>query len=444
MAAVAGGSLREIARRARIDVRPLSTSRDFRLLFTSALVTYLGTMITYVAVPFQVKELTGSLVAVGLVGAAELVPLVVFGLWGGALADAVDRRRMVLLSEAAMCLLSGMLLANALLASPQVWPLYAVAGLLAALDGLQRPSLEALVPRIVPHDQLAAASALSSLRGNVGMIVGPAAGGLLIASYGVATAYAADVLTFLGSLVALAFMRASPPPLNAGRPNLAGIVTGLRYSVRRRELLGTYLVDMAAMFLAMPTALFPFVADELGAPWALGLLYSAGAVGSLLATLASGWTSHVHRHGRAVCYAAAVWGAAIAGFGLASNVWLALALLAVAGGADMVSGLFRATIWNQTIPDELRGRLAGIELLSYSTGPLLGHARAGVVAALTSVRTSILSGGVLCVVAVAAIGAAMPSLLRYDDRTNPHAQRERQRRAALSTASAGPSGSAAQ
>lgn len=414
----------------RIDVRPLRGSRDFRLLFTSGLVTYLGSMTTYVAVPFQVKEITGSVLAVGAIGVAELVPLVVFGLWGGALADAVDRRRMVLLSEAAMCVLSAALLANALLPAPQVWPLYVFAGLFAALDGLQRPSLEALVPRIVPHDQLAAASALSWLRGNVGMILGPALGGLLIASHGVGAAYAFDVLTFAGSLVALAFMRASPPPPDADRPSLAGIMTGLRYALRRRELLGTYLVDIAAMFFAMPTALFPFVADELGTPWALGLLYSAGAVGSLVATLTSGWTSHVHRHGRAICYAAAVWGVAMAGFGLAGNVWLALVLLTVAGGADMVSGLFRGTIWNQTIPDELRGRLAGIELLSYSTGPLLGHTRAGVVAALTSVRFSIVSGGVLCVVAVAAIAAAMPSLLRYDDRTNPYAQRERQRRAA--------------
>jgi MFS family permease len=430
--AVAG--LREIARRARIDVRPLRTSRDFRLLFTSGLVTYLGSMITYVAVPFQVKELTGSVVAVGLVGLAELIPLVVFGLWGGALADAIDRRRMVLLSEASMCLLATTLLVNALLPHPQVWPLYVVAALLAAFDGLQRPSLEALVPRIVPHDQLAAASALSMLYGTVGMIVGPAVGGLLITSYGVSVGYAADVVTFLASLVALALMRASPPPVDAERPSLATIVAGLRYAVHRRELIGTYLVDIAAMFFAMPTALFPFVADQLGTPWALGLLYSAGSVGALLATLTSGWTSHVHRHGLAVCYAAAVWGAAIAGFAFVGNVWLALALLTIGGGADMVSGLFRSTIWNQTIPDELRGRLAGIELLSYSTGPLLGQARAGMVAALTSVRTSIASGGLLCVVAVVAIAAAMPSFLRYDDRTNPYAIRERQRRSTLSTA----------
>jgi MFS family permease len=410
----------------RLDTRPWRTSRDFRLLVSSGSVSMIGSFVTYVAVPFQIKELTGSYVAVGLIGAAEIVPLVVFGLYGGALADAVDRRRMVLLSEAAMCLLSCVLLVNALVPRPQLWPIYLVAGLVAALDGLQRPSLDALIPRIVAHDQLAAASALSTLRWNVGQILGPAFGGLLVASAGVAVAYAVDVVSFLASLAAMAMMRASPPPLGAQRPSLRGIVAGLRYACSRQELLGTYLVDMAAMFFAMPVALYPFVADELDAPWALGLLYSAGAVGSLLATLTSGWTSHVHRHGRAVAYAAAGWGLAIALFGLTRNIWVALACLTAAGAADMVSGIFRSTIWNQTIPDELRGRLAGIELLSYSTGPILGQARAGGMAALTSVRASLWSGGLLCVAAVGLLAVALPRFVAYDSRTNPHAVRMRE------------------
>jgi MFS family permease len=405
-------------RRTRLDITPLRTSRDFRLLFTGGAVSFLGSMVTYVALPFQVYELTGSTLAVGLLGVAELLPLILFGLYGGALADAVDRRRMVLTAELLLTCMSALLLINALLPEPRLWPLYVIAGAVAALDGLQRPSLDALVPRLVTRQELPAASALASLRGNLGMIGGPAIGGLLVATTGVASAYALDVLTFGASLVALAMMRPVPPAANAKRASVRGIAEGLRYAMSRQDLLGTYLVDMAAMFFAMPLALYPAVAaDVLQQPWTLGLLYSAGSVGSLLAALTSGWTSSVHRHGLAVALGAGMWGLSIVGFGLAGNVWLALAFLVVAGAADMVSGLFRSVLWNQTIPDELRGRLAGIELLSYSTGPLLGHVRAGGVATLWSVRGSIVSGGVACVFAVAALTAALPKFRDYDART---------------------------
>jgi MFS family permease len=364
-----------------------------------------------------------------MLGVAELVPLIAFGLWGGALADAVDRRRMVLLTELAFTLLSAALLLNALLPQPQIWPIFLIAAMVAALDGLQRPSLDALIPRIVAHDQLAAASALSSLRMNLGMIGGPAVGGILIATLGVAAAYALDVVTFLASLIALAAMRAAPPPVGAEKPSLSRVAEGVRYAVSRPELLGTYAVDTAAMLFAMPVALYPAVAkDVFQQPWTLGMLYSAGSIGSLLATLTSGWASHVHHHGRAVAYAAAIWGVAIAGFGLADNIWLALLFLSIAGAADMISGLFRSTMWNQTIPDELRGRLAGIELLSYSIGPLGGNARAGLVAGHWSVRGSIVSGGVLCLASVSLIATSFKSLLQYDDRTNEHARRQRARR----------------
>ncbi|MDQ1585163.1 MAG: hypothetical protein QOJ90_711 [Actinomycetota bacterium] len=421
-------------RAARMDLRPLRTSRDFRLLFAGGAVSFLGSMVTYVAVPYQVYDITGSTAAVGLLGIAELLPLIAFGLWGGALADAVDRRRMVLLTEGALTLMSGLLLLNAVLPHPQVWPIFGFAAVVAALDGLQRPSLDALVPRIVAHDELAAASALSSLRGNIGMIAGPAIGGVLVATAGVSWAYALDVTTFAASLVALALMRAIPPPTGAEKPSVRGILVGLRYAMSRQELLGTYAVDTAAMLFAMPMALYPAMArDVFAQPWALGLLYSAGSVGSLIATVTSGWTSHVHHHGRAVAYSAAVWGLAIAGFGLSGNIWLAVGLLAVAGGADMVSGIFRSTIWNQTIPDELRGRLAGIELLSYSIGPLGGNARAGLVASAWNVRGSVVSGGILCFVSVGALAASMTKFMHYDDRSNEHAVRQRRLREDVSS-----------
>ena len=418
-----------LARRGwRIDTTPLRTSRDFRLLWCSGLVTFLGSMVTYVAIPYQVKELTGSLALAGLLGLAEVVPLAVFGLYGGALADAVDRRRLVLACEAGMLLLSAALLVNALLGTPRVWVLFVVSALFAAGDALQRPSLDAVVPRVVAHDQLVAASALSSTRYSAGTIVGPVLGGVLVTSVGTWSAYGLDVLTFLGSLLLLARMRAVPPAEGADRPSLAGVVAGLRYAWGRRELLGTYAVDTAAMVFGMVTAIYPFVADRLGAPWALGLLYSAGSLGALAATLTSGWTARVHRHGRAIVVAALGYGAAVALFGLSTSVWLALGFLFLAGAADMVSGVFRTTVWNQTIPDELRGRLAGIELLSYSLGPTVGNARAGLLAARTSVPVSIVSGGVLCVASVSVLAVCLPSMMRYDERTNPHAVRERERR----------------
>ncbi len=415
--------------RLRIDTTPLRSSRDFRLLFAGGSISRVGSMVTYVCLPFQVKELTGSFVLVGILGLVELLPLVVFGLYGGALADAVDRRRMVLLTEAAFLLMSGVLLTNALLPQPRLWPIYVFAFVGAAIDGLQRPSLDALLPRIVAHDELVAASALNGLSGSLATVAGPAFGGVLIATAGVWAGYAFDVVTFAASLVALTLMRAVPPPTGAEPPSLRGIGEGLAYAWSRKDLLGTYLVDLSAMFFAFPYALFPFVADALHAPWALGLLYSAGFVGGAIATATSGWTRRVHRHGRAIVYASALWGGAIALFGLSSNIWLALTLLAVAGAGDMVSGIFRQLMWNQTIPDEVRGRMAGTELLSYSLGPQLGQVRSSLVAQWTSLRVSIVSGGIACLAGAFVLAAALPSLWGYDERTDENAMRERHIRA---------------
>ncbi len=410
--------------RIRLDVSPLRSSGPFRLLFASGLVTYLGSMITYIAIPFQVADLTDSYLAVGAIGLAELVPLIVFGLYGGALADTVDRRIMAISTEAAMGLLAGILLINALLPHPQIWVLYLVAILLAAANGLQRPSLDAMVPRVVAHDQMAAASALTSIRWSLGTVLGPAIGGILIATIGVWSAYAIDAVTFAISIVILLRL----PSIRAAAEDSASlrhVIQGLRYAASRRDLLGTYAVDLIAMVFAFPYALFPFLAVQLGAPWALGLLYSAGAAGALLVTATSGWTTKVHRHGRAVCIAAAAWGVGILLVGLTTNIWLVLLFLAVAGGADMVSGIFRGAMWNQTIPDDVRGRMAGIEMLSYSIGPLLGQVRSSTAASLLSLRGSFISGGLMCIAGVGIAAVCLPALWRYDDRTNVDAVRER-------------------
>jgi MFS family permease len=414
----------------RIDTTPLRTSRDFRLLFAAGTVFYLGGMVSYVALPYQVYQLTGSNFAVGAISLVELVPLVVFGLYGGALADHVDRRKMLVLCGIGQIVLTAVLLANALLESPSVLVIYVTSFFLAIAQSLQRPSREALLPRVVRHDEMAAATAVSSLGMQIGTLVGPAVGGLLVSGAGVAWAYGVDVAGLAIATVLFVALRPYPPTDLSTPPSLAGIVSGVRYAVGRRDLLGTYVIDMVAMFVAMPIVLFPaFAEDVLNEPSKLGLLYTAESVGTLLATVTSGWTSRFHHHGRAVVVASMCWGGAIALVGLAPNAWVAIGFLVLAGAADMISGIFRSTIWNQTIPDELRGRLAGIEMLSYSVGPMGGSARAGLVADATSVRASIVSGGVLCVAGVAATASLLPDFWRYDSQTDEHAVRERDLRA---------------
>ncbi|WSR66449.1 MFS transporter [Streptomyces sp. NBC_01198] len=403
------------------DLTPWRTSRDFRLMWMAGVITTFGSFLTLVALPVQLKQLTGSAAAVGAIGAVELVPLIVFGLYGGALADAMDRKLLINATEAAQGLLAAALLANTLLPHPAVWLLYVVAALSSALTGLRRPALDAIVQRIVPRDQLAAAASLNALRSQVGAIAGPALAGLVIAWAGPGWAYGADTVTFAVSVCLGLGLARSPAAHDAAKPSLRGIAEGARYAWSRKELLGTYAIDLAAMFFAYPAAIFPFLADDLHARWSLGLMYAAGSVGSLLVSLTSGWAVRVHRHGLMVVLAAAGWGAAMACTGLTGNVWLVLLCLAAAGGLDMVSGIGRSTMWNQTIPDALRGRLAGIELLSYSVGPQLGQVRSGAVAALSSARASVWSGGVACVAAVGLLAASLPALMRYDDRAVPQA-----------------------
>jgi MFS family permease len=412
-----------LLRLATIDARPLRRHRDFRLLFAGQTVSFLGSMVTFVALPYQTYRLTRSSLLVGALSFAELVPLVVAALAGGALADAVDRRKVVRVAEALLMVCSLVLLVNALAPVPHLWVIFVVAMVMAGLDGIQRPALDSLMPRLVDRDELVAAGALRSLRMSIGMVAGPAVGGFLIAGAGLPATYGFDAATFLVSLFALALMRAAPPPSDAERPSMRRIAEGLSYARSRPELLGTYGVDIIAMVFGMPLALFPALAERLGGPGALGLLYAAPSVGSLVVTLTSGWTALVRRHGVAIMVAAAGWGAAILALGLTHSLALALPALAVAGGADMVSGIFRSAIWNETIPDRLRGRLAGIEQVSYSVGPLLGNLEAGAVAALAGLRFSIVSGGILCIFGVAVAALVLPGFRRYDARAGRSVER---------------------
>jgi len=408
-----------------IDTKPLKKYKDFRNLWASGLVSYLGSMITYVAIPFQIKNMTHSYIAVGLSGAIELVPLIVFGLYGGVLADALDRKKMMWATEAALMVLTGVLLLNSIQKHPSLIMIYVVTGLFAAVDGLQRPSANAILPRIVNHGDLPSASALMSLRYQFGVIAGPTIGGVIISSFSVTAGFAVDIFSFVVSLIFLSRVGSVPALDKQEKPSLAGLFEGLRYALSRQDLLGTYLIDLAAMFFAMPNALFPFWADHLRAPRALGLLYAAGMVGSLFVTLTSGWIKNFRYHGRAIILAAIGWGIAIACAGLMHSLPLVLLFLALAGASDMISGLFRSAIWNQTIPDQLRGRLAGIELLSYSVGPLAGQLRAASIASVTSLSFSVTSGGVICVFVVVLLAGFLPKLRKYDLETNEFAVEQR-------------------
>ena len=411
-------------RKYAIDLTPIKKYRDFKLLFTAGLFSYFGSIITFVALPFQVKELTGSFWAVGLIGVVEIIPLIVFGLYGGVLADYLDRKKMIWFTEFGTLIATSILLINSLQEEPSVILIFVIAAIFAALSGLKRPSQDAILPRLVNHDDLPSASALMSLRWQFGGIVGPSVGGIIIASYGAGAAYLIDCLTFVISLALIWQVKSVPPLDKATPPSMAGLMEGLNYAYKRKDLLGTYVVDLAAMFLAMPMALFPFWADEIGAPYALGFFYSSITFGAVLVTLLSGWMRNYPHHGRAVIIGALGWGVAIVAAGSSNSLVLVITCLVIAGAFDQVSALFRGFIWNQSIPDELRGRLAGIEMLSYLLGPLGGQARAGGMAAMSSLRISIVGGGLLCIGFVSLIAASMPKFRSYDVRTNEYALKE--------------------
>ena len=411
-----------------IDFTPLKKYPDFRLLWGSGLISYFGSMITYVSMPFQIKQLTDSYLAVGLMGLVEIVPLIVFGLYGGVLADHVDRKKMIWATEFAALALTSILLINSLIPNPKLWVLYLVGGLFAAVDGLQRPSADAILPRLVGHDDLPSASALMSLRWQFGVITGPALAGILIATAGVKAGFTVDVITYVLSLLLLARVKSVKPMKESEKPTFSSVVDGLKYATSRKDLMGTYLVDLAAMFFAMPNALFPFWAEKLNATWALGFFYAAGTVGAFTVTFTSGWIKNYTRHGYAVMMAALGWGLAISLAGVFNSLWLVLLFLALAGASDQVSALFRSAIWNQSIADDYRGRLASIELLSYSVGPLGGQTRAGLVAERTSLRTSVISGGLLCIGFVSFFSAMLPEFRKYDSKTNEFAVSEAKKR----------------
>ncbi|MDH0865310.1 MFS transporter [Mitsuaria sp. GD03876] len=400
-----------------IDLGPLRRNPAFRLLFLSQFISALGTMVSYVAVPWQLYQLTGSNMEIGLLGLVQLGPVVVCGLLGGAVADRMDRKRLLIGSEAVMAACVAGLLVNAHASSPSLLAIYLLVALLQGASGFHRPALEALTQKAARPDEYAAVAALSSLRGTFGMVAGPALAGALLAAGGAVWAYVFDCASFLLSLLLLARL---PRALVAGLPRdrepphlLADLAEGVRYARGKPELLGTYIVDNVAMAFAFPVALFPAMAQAYGRTESVGWLLSSMSIGALAIAVFSGWTGRVSRHGRAVVIAAAVWALGTVALGFAPTLWWAMACLAVAGAADMVSGVFRGTIWNETIPNHLRGRLAGIEMISYLAGPLIGNARAGFSADAIGVFSAIWVGGLVCAIGVVATGFLLPTFWRY-------------------------------
>lgn len=394
---------------------PLRVSVGYRWLYSGMAFAWFGRQLTVVAVPYQLYELTESTLAVGLLGVAQFVPLLAISLIGGAVADAVDRKRLLLISQVALALTAMGLLWNAMADVSLIWPLYVLSGVNAGISAVDSPTRAAALPGIVGRRYLPSALALNQTLGNVAKAVGPAVGGILIATAGLPATFALETALFL---LAALFMLPLPTlrPVGGGRKvGVASIMEGLEFLKDRRLLLATFAIDLNATIFGMPTALFPAIGTEIlgGGADVVGLLYAAPGIGALVGALTSGWISRVVRQGRAVIVAVVIWGLALTVFGLTNTLTVAVIALAVAGGADVISAVFRATILQLSVPDSLRGRLSGVHIAVVSGGPRLGDLEAGAVAALTSVRFSVVSGGLACVLGALLIGRWMPELDRY-------------------------------
>jgi MFS family permease len=368
-----------------------------------------------VALLFQIYDLTGSTLAVAALSFVELVPLVTLTLLGGALADALDRRRLLLWTQVGMALTGVGLVVNAAIPNPQTWACFVLAFFSASFFCLGIGGMRSITPRLVPGGQLTAALVLESISSSFASVAGPALGGLLIGTVGLTSTYVFDLVTFVAGIASIFALPAIEPVADADRPSLRSIADGFRYVLTQPVVLGFMLVDVNAMVFGMPMALFPAIATHrYGDPALVGYLYAAPYAGALVSSLASGWIPHVRRQGLAVAIAASGWGLAIAAFGFADTLWVGLVLLAIAGGADNISAVFRATIMLSATPEAMRGRLTGIEFMQVASAPTLGNVEAGVVASLTNLRFSIVSGGLLCVVGTVVVAALFPALIRYD------------------------------
>ncbi len=399
-----------------LDVEPLRRDRDFRFLWIGQVISGVGRQVTVVALPFQLYVLTGSTLAVGLLALVQLVPILIFALGGGAVADAVDRRRLLVITQLTLAGTSAALFGLAMTPGAPVWGYYVIAFVAAGVGAIDQPARSSAVPRLVPRERLPGAIALNQLGFQVMSILGPAFGGILLATVGVAAAFFFDAVTFVAAIIALLLIAPIPPHPGAARPSLATIKEGLRFARRKRIVLSTFVIDLVAMVFGMPSSLFPALA--LGVfgvgPAGVGLLAAAPAAGALVGASLTGWVGRIVHPGRAVIVSVAGWGIAITAFGLCTwSFPLALFFLALAGAADVISAVLRSSILQLETPDEIRGRVTSIQILVVTSGPRLGDAEAAAVAALTSPQFSVVSGGILCLVGLVAVVRRFPELRAY-------------------------------
>jgi MFS family permease len=412
-----------IGRNLVVDVRPLRKSRDLRCLFGGQLVIMLGGQLTTVAVPYQVYSLTRSSLDVGLVSLAQLLPLIAGGVVGGALADAVDRRSLLLASQLLTALCAAGLAVNATVGTA-LWPLFVLPAAAAGCAVAGESGLSAMLPNLAGRSETATVNAMFQALLQVGQVAGPAVAGLLLAGVGVRFVYWLDAASVAVAMLATARMGRQRPAGTSHSPGLRSIVDGLRHLRGQPLIQGAFLIDINATVFGVPSAVFPALAFGAfhGGARTLGLLYAAPGAGALLGAVTTGWVHRVRRQGRAVILAVIIWGAAIACFGLSHWLPVALALLAVAGWADVVSAVFRGTIIQLAAPDALRGRLMGLQMAVVTAGPRIGDAESGAVASAFGATASVVSGGLACIGGALILARLLPAFSRQETSTAGEAE----------------------
>lgn len=407
--------LRSWGRLAVVDVTPLREVPGYRWLFAGMFFVHAGRMMTVVAAPFQIFELTGSTLAVGLLGLAQLVPLLLVSVVGGALADALNRRRLLVISQLTLAATASGLLWNSMAETPMIWLIYVLVAINAGVSAIDSPARHAIVPGLVGRALLPASLALNQTLTTAAAAALPAVAGLLISTAGLPFTYGIEVVMFL---IGAALMRRVPDVATEGggrKLELSSVTEGFSYLKGRRVIQAALLIDLNAMVFGMPTALFPAMGTEVfgGDAFTVGLLYAAPGVGALVGAVTSGWVGTVRRQGRATVMAVIGWGISIAVFGMTDSLTIALVMLAFAGAADVVSAIFRSSIIQLTAPDEMRGRMSGMHTAVVAGGPRLGDLEAGLVAELTSIRFSVVSGGLACIIGALVIARWAPEFFHY-------------------------------
>jgi MFS family permease len=402
-----------------LDLTPIRRYPAFRRLWFGQGISFIGTEIAEVALAYQMYQLTGSKLAVGLISLTHLVPLLTLTVIGGAIADAVDRKKLMLVQQVGMIVGSLGLAANAATDHPRVWALYVFQLVISSSFSLGAGAQRSMTPQLVDETNFLSASALNSVTSQLGAVVGPALAGVLLKFVELKWVYLGDSLSYAAAIVAVGLLPRLVAREDADRPSLASIAAGFRYVRSQPVILGFFLVDTNAMIFGMPSALFaPVASDRFGDPALVGYLYMAPAAGALLVSLLSGPLRHVRRQGLGVIVSAALWGVAICLFGFAHQFWLVLILLGIAGFGDQISAILRSVMLYRITPREMLGRVSGIEFMQVAAAPSIGNLEAGALANATSLRVSIVSGGLACVIGCLALAAAFPALRRYDTQSN--------------------------